>query len=136
MALTTAISKRELKRVAAASYEGRTLKSMLCNVGVSGYTEESTVANWQSVELTDPDYTRFSTTIATGSYSGTEARYQMPTINAVFSASSAGDGLVYDRVVSYINGETYVHSVITEDPNIALAPGQTQTYQLDLATND
>jgi hypothetical protein len=134
MALTTIISQRELKRVAALAYEGETLKIMLCSVGVSGFTSESTVANWQSVEQSGNGYVRYSEVIATGAYDAVDARYEMPAIDADFTATGAG--YTYDRIVIYIDGETYIHSLITEDPNIALAAGQTQTYRIQLTTDD
>jgi hypothetical protein len=134
MALTTTISQKELERVAALAYEGETLKVMLCLVGASNFTSESTVANWQSVEQSGNGYVRFSTTIATGSYDAGDARYEMPPIDAAFTATGAGYN--YDRIVVYIDGATYIHSLITENPNISLAAGQTQTYRIILTTDD
>lgn len=134
MTATTSISQKELKRQAALVYEGETLKVMLCAVGSSGYTAESTVANWQSVELSGNGYSRYSTTIGTGSYDTGTASYKLPDINAAFTAS--GVGFTYDRVILYIDGETYIHSLITESPAIVLSPGQTQTYQISLRQDD
>jgi hypothetical protein len=134
MAITTSISQKELKRVAGLAYEGETLKVMLCSVGATGYTAESTVANWQSVEKSGNGYVRYSEVIATGAYDATDARYEIPAIDADFTASGAGYS--YDRIIIYIDGETYIHSMIVEDPNITLAAGQTQTYRIALATND
>ena len=134
MALTTTISQKELARVAGLAYEGETLKVMLCSVGASGYTAESTVANWQSVEKSGNGYVRYSTTIAAGSYDAVDGRYEMPAIDAAFTATGAGYS--YDRIVVYIDGATYIHSLIAEDPNITLAPGQTQTYRIQLTTDD
>lgn len=135
MALTTTISTKELERVAALAYEGETLKVMLCQVGLTGYTPQSTVANWQSVELASANgYVRYSEVIGTGSYSGTDGRYNLPVIDAEFTAS--GVGFSYDRIVLYIDGATYPHSVIVEDPNITLLAGQVQTYRLRLNADD
>lgn len=134
MALTTTVSQKELARVANAAYEGETLKVMLCSVGVTGYTAESTVANWQSVEQSGNGYVRFSSVIATGSYDAVDARYEIPNIDAAFTATGAGYN--YDRIVIYIDGATYIHSLIVEDPNIALAAGQTQTYRIALVCDD
>jgi len=134
MALTTSISQKELARVANLAYEGETLKVMLCSVGVSGFTAESTVANWQSVEQSGNGYVRFSSVIATGAYDAVDARYEIPALDAAFTATGAG--YTYDRIVVYIDGATYIHSLITEDPNIALAAGQTQTYRIALVTDD
>lgn len=133
MAQTTTISSKELQRLAAAAYEGKTLKVMLCTVGTSGFTAESTVANWQTVEQTGSGYSRFSSVIASGSYSTATGRYEMPQINAAFTATAA---FSYDRVILFIDGETNIHSEIQESPNITLAAGQTQTYQLSLVTDD
>lgn len=135
MAQTLSISTKELQRVAALAYEGETLKVMLCNVGATNYTAESTVANWQSVEVPATNgYVRFSTSIGTGSYDNNSGSYVMPDIDAAFTAS--GVGYSYDRVVIYVDGATYPHSVITESPNIALVAGQTQTYRISLRQDD
>ena len=134
MAISVTISQRELKRLAALGYEGETLKVMLCEVGESGFTAESTVANWQSVEVSGGGYTRYSVAIGTGTYSEVTASYNLPTVDAVFAAT--GTGFSYDRIISYIDGETYIHSEIVEDPNITLLAGQSQTYRIQLATDD
>jgi hypothetical protein len=134
MAVTTTISKKELQRVAASAYEGQTLKVMLCSVGATGYTAESTVANWQSVEKSGNGYVRYSEVIGTGSYNAGAGRYELPDIDATFTAT--GSGYSYDSIILYINGSTYIHSMLVENPNIALAAGQTQTYRLSLNTDD
>jgi hypothetical protein len=134
MALTTTISQKELARVAGLAYEGETLKVMLCSIGATSYNAESTVANWQSVEKSGNGYVRYSTTIAAGSYDAVDGRYEMPAIDAAFTATGAGYS--YDRIICYIDGATYIHSMIVEDPNIALAAGQTQTYRIQLTTDD
>jgi hypothetical protein len=134
MALTTTISQKELKRVAGLAYEGETLKVMLCSAGSSGYTAESTVANWQSVEVSGNGYVRYSEVIGTGAYDATDGRYEVPAIDAAFTATGAG--YTYDRIICYIDGETYIHSMIVETPNGSLAAGQTQTYRIQLTTDD
>jgi hypothetical protein len=134
MALTTTISQRELKRIAGLCYEGETLKCMLCSVGATGYTAESTVANWQSVEAATAGYVRGSAVVATGAWDGTDLRYEMPAIDFEFTCSSGAYG--YDTVVVYIDGETYVHSILVEPTPITIAAGQTQTYRIQLITDD
>ena len=134
MTLTIALSQKELERVAALAYEGETLKVMLCSVGGTGYDAEDTVANWQTVEQSGNGYVRYSTTVGTGSYNGTSGKYELPDIDADFTATGAGYS--YDRIVIYVDGATYPHSVIAESPNITLSAGQTQTYAIDLNTND
>jgi hypothetical protein len=134
MAITTTISQKELKRVAGLAYEGETLKVMLCTVGSTGYTAESTVANWQSVESTGTGYVRGSAVVATGAWDGTDLRYEMPTIDFAFTCSSGTYS--YDTVVAYIDGETYVHSIIVESALVTLAAAQTQTYRIQLLTDD
>jgi hypothetical protein len=134
MAITLSISQKELARVANLAYEGETIKVLLASVGASGFTAESTVANWQSVEKSGNGYVRFSQVIAAGAYDATDARYEIPPIDADFTATGAGYS--YDRIIIYIDGATYIHSMIVEDPNITLAAGQTQTYRINLSTDD
>ena len=134
MTLTAALSQKELERVAALAYEGETLKVMLCSVGGTGYDSEDLISDWQTVEKSGNGYVRYSTTVAAGAYDGTAGAYLLPDIDAAFTATGAGYS--FDRVVVYIDGATYPHSVLTEAPNITLAAGQTQTYRLSLNTND
>ena len=134
MAITTTISQKELKRVAGLAYETKTLKVMLCSAGSSGYTAESTVANWQSVESTGTGYARFTATLGTGAWDATDLRYEVPYVDAAFTCTSGT--YTYDTVVVYINGETYIHSIIVESPPITLAAGQGQTYRITLVTDD
>jgi hypothetical protein len=134
MALTTTISTKELQRVAAAAYEGETLKVMLCQVALTGFTAENTVTQWQTTEISGNGYVRYSEVIGSGEYSAPDGRYNLPVIDAEFTAS--GQGYMYDRIVLYIDGATHIHSLIAEDPNIVLLPGQTQTYRLTLVADD
>lgn len=133
MAVSTVISQKELERVAALAYEGETIKVLLAQVGTSGYTAQSTVANWQSVELSGNGYVRYSEVIGTGVYNASTGRYELPVIDAEFTASAPYS---YDTIVVYLDGATYPHSIITESPNIALAAGQTQTYRITLIADD
>ena len=134
MAITVSLSQKELKRVADLAYEGETIKVMLCNAGVSGFTVESTVADWQTVEQSGNGYVRYSQVVATGAYNVSNGRYEIPAIDAAFSATGAGYS--YDRIIVYIDGATYVHSLIAESPNITLSSGQTQTYRAKLVCDD
>jgi hypothetical protein len=134
MATTVNTSRRELKRVANDSYEGRTLKVMLCQVGSSGFTAESSVSDWQSVEISGNGYVRYTTSISTGAYNETTASYNIPPIDAVFTA--AGSGYSFDRIIPYVEGTTYIHSEIVESPNVTLAAGQTETYRIALTVDD
>jgi hypothetical protein len=134
MAITTTISTKELERVAATAYEGETLEVMLCSVALTGFTAESSVSDWQTTEVSGNGYVRYSEEIGVGSYNSTDGRYNLPVINAEFSASSLG--FTYDRIVLYIDGASFPHSVIAEDPNIVLLAGQTQTYRITLIQDD
>lgn len=134
MAITVSISQKELARVADLAYEGETIKVMLCSAGVSGFTVESTVADWQTVEQSGNGYVRYSEVVGTGAYNVSNSRYEVPAIDAAFSATGAGYS--YDRIIVYINSATYIHSLIVESPNITLASGQTQTYRIKLICDD
>lgn len=134
MATTTTISTWELERQVMAAFEGKVLKVMLCTVGSSGYTVESSVSNWQSREVSGNGYARFTATIGIGGYSSTNGRYESSVINAAFTAS--GGSISYDRVVIYIDGQLYLHSLVVENPNVILTSGQTQTYAITLAQDD
>jgi hypothetical protein len=134
MALTVQQSTKELARIANLAYEGKTIKVALCSVGSTGYTAESTVSNWLTTEQSGNGYVRYSLVLSTGAYDSTDARYEVPFFDATFTAS--GSGFTYDRIVVYVDGATYPHSVITESPNIALVSGQSKVYRILLAVDD
>jgi hypothetical protein len=134
MAQYTTVSAKELKRQAALVFEGKTLCVMLCRLGGSGYTVESTVANWQSVEISGNGYSRFTATISAGAYNSSTLRYELPSIDAAFKAQ--GGAFSYDTVIIYISGESYIHSLTRESPNIVLADGQIQTYSITLVQDN
>lgn len=133
MAQTISVSQKELQRVASLSYEGKTLKVMLCN-SQAGYTAESSVATWQSVEVSGNGYARGSVVIGTGSYSTIDGNYKLPQITVAYTGTLSG--FAYNTVVLYIDGATYPHSIITESPAVIVQGGQTQTYLLNLITDD
>ena len=134
MAITTTVSSKELQRIAALAYEGKTLNVMLCTLGVGTFNAESTVANWQTVEKSGNGYARYSEQIGIGSYSTTDGRYNLPNIYAEFTAG--GVGYSFSHVILYITGQTYLHSMLVESPAVILLPGQSQSYKITLAQDD
>jgi hypothetical protein len=133
MAQEITVSQKELKRQAGLVFEGKTLNVMLCNISTTPYTAESTVADWQSIELSGSGYVRSSSIIETGTYDSQVGAYLIPEIEASFTATST---YLFNRVVLYIDGESYVHSVINELAGIVLSSGQTQTYIIKLRQDD
>lgn len=138
MTLNTQVSTKEVIRVGDAAYASKTVNVMLCSIGVTGYTAETTVADWQAnAEISGNGYSMYTEALSAapaGVYNTSTGQYEIPVITAVFTA--AGGSLTYDRLVIYITGETYVHSVLTENPEITLVDGQTQTYKIYLSTDD
>lgn len=134
MALTLSISQYELQRQAALAFEGQTYEVFLAN-NTGSLTASSTYAAWQAVKVaTGNGYAPVTGTLATGSYSGTNARYELPAITAAFTSS--GSGFTYNTICVRIGSSTYLHSAIAESSNVFLAPGQTKTYVITLVQND
>jgi hypothetical protein len=131
MAQTTVISTKELERQAALVFEGETIKVMLCTTDELEAAEETTVAALQEVEVDAPGYVRFSQVIATGEYNSTLGAYVLPDVLASFTSTELA-GYTYNTVVIYIDGATYPHSVIQENPNIVMNQGQTQSYRISI----
>jgi hypothetical protein len=143
MAYTSAISTYELKRVAGLAYEGKAVRVCLASVASSGYTVESTTANWDSVELASTNgYARVTVgSLAVGAYDATDGRYEVgptsganKTIDATFTAS--GGSLTWDRVYVVIGTELNIAYLGSESPAVTLASGQSITYRIQLAVDD
>lgn len=133
MALTTTISTKELQRQAAAAFEGQTYTVFLA-VNSGTLTTESTAAAWLAVKVSGGGYADVTGTIGTGSYASGNARYELPAINATFTAT--GVGFTYDTVCIRIGTATYLHSLLVETPSVTMAAGQTKTYTITLAVDD
>lgn len=133
MALTTTISRKELERQAAAAFVGQTYTVFLAT-NTGSLTTESTASAWIAAKVSGGGYADVTGTIAAGSYSTGNGRFELPVINATFTAS--GTGYSYDTVCVRIGTATYLHSILVESPNIAMAPGQSKTYSLTLAVDD
>jgi hypothetical protein len=133
MTLTLNISTKELERQAALCFEGYTYKVFLVQ-NVNSYTAEDTAALWEADELTSTGYAAVTGTLATGSYEANNARYEIPQIQATFTAGTGG--MSYSSICLKLGTETYLHSVITETPTITLLEGQSKTYTIQLAQDD
>lgn len=134
MALALSISQYELQRQAGLAFEGNTYEVFLATSS-AGLTANSTYAAWQAVEVASINgYAPVTGTIGTGSWSAGNARYELPSITAVFTSSSVG--FSYNTICVRIGSETYLHSIITESPSITLASGQSKSYVITLVQDD
>lgn len=133
MAVNAQISQRELERVAGIVYAGQQLNVLLANAGSTGYAAETPISTWQTVECSGNGYFRFVTTLGNGSYNTSTGRFELPAVNAQFSATGS---YTFDRIVLWVQGSSYPHSVIIESPAATLNAGQSVTYRLTLNTDD
>lgn len=134
MAIAVTLSQKEMKRVAGLAYEGQGIRvSLAYDPGLS-LSSESTVAACDALKISTGGYSDFTSTIGTGSYDIVDQRYEMPQVDAVFTATGAG--YTFNTIYVVIGTELYLHSLTVESPAIAMSDGQTQTYRITLATDD
>ena len=133
MTLSLSISTKELERQATLCFEALAYKVFLVQ-NTNSYTAEDTAADWESIELSSTGYAAVTGTIAPGAYSVANARFEMPQIEATFTAGTGG--MSYDSICLKLGTETYLHSVITETPTVTLLDGQSKTYTIRLAQDD
>jgi hypothetical protein len=146
MALTATLSTSELARVAGLCYEGKRVRVSLANVGLTGFTAESTTADWDSVKVSGSGYVDFTDVVEIGAFDGTDSRYEMggsgganTYIYAMFTPN--GGSITYDTVYVVLGTsdglggwteETQVHSILVESPAVTLAPDVPVTYRIQL----
>lgn len=128
MAIITQYSKYEIERVGRLCYDGKTVKVLLCNSSGLGYSEQSTVLNWQEIEISGTGYQAYTKILTSGTFVDPGSFYQSETITASFTCTG-GPSLIYDKVVIYFEGQQYPSIVLTEDPNQLLRLGQVKSYQ-------
>jgi hypothetical protein len=115
MALTSTTSRRELARLAGLGYEGRRLRVSLAYMAAEGYTAESDRTSWDSIKVTGGGYADYTATLSTGTYdSVTDNRYELPVVNALFTASSPGfTATHFYAVLGTINSKTINNVALT-----------------------
>ena len=139
MAITTAISTEEFKRIAQLAYEGLPCTVSLHN-NTGALTAESTLADWDALKLPSTNgYADFTVASlpAGGLDPGSDDRWEIggtaganTYVEAAFTAEGAG--FTYNAVVIRVGSGLYPHSVLVESPSITVAAGQTQTYRIQL----
>lgn len=150
MALTTTVSPKELKRIASLCYEGFRVRVALANLTTQSFNESSLVSEWETIKVASANgYADFTDVLEVGAYDTADTRYEIggqvganTFVEAEFTAS--GIGYSFNRVFVVIGApsgsgfveELYVHSILTENPSIQLAPGTSITYRIQLAVDD
>lgn len=90
MAITATISQAELQRVAQLAYEGRPVRVSLANDITSTLTAQSTVAACDALKVSGNNYADFYAKLSVGAYDSADARYELPYVDAVYTATGAG----------------------------------------------
>jgi hypothetical protein len=137
MAITSALSIQELSRVAALAYQGKTIRVSLAVMGTSGFTEDSTTAEWDSVKVSGAGYSDFVTTLPEGGWDPGEGRFEIgeaPGPNTFLDAlfAPAGNSFTYDCIYVVVDEDPHIHSLMLESPPVTLSDGQTITYRIQL----
>lgn len=150
MALTIAVSAKEMERVAISAYHGKRIRVSLANVTTETFTQDSTVAQWDGIKINGNGYADFTAVIATGAYDSTDGRFEMGAtagantyVEALYTGS--GSGFTFNRIYVVIgvsdgsggwNEELYLHSLLTENPSITVPAGSTIKYKIQLAVDN
>lgn len=126
MALTASLSQKELERVALLCYSNRPVRVSLATDPTNLLTAESSVADWDAKKISGGGYSDYRGTLGTGSYDASDGRYELPYVDASFTADSTGFSYNYLYVVlgNYvsINIDTIavtsnVATIVTEEPH-------------------
>jgi hypothetical protein len=134
MSLTAIVPQRELAYQADLAFEGETFKLFLA-LNSGSLTAESNLSAWEAVECSGGGYAAATGTIGTGSWNGTTGRYEPPILTITVTAT--GGGFSYDSIVLKVGTtRTHVANLTTLPSTVALAAGQSRTYQVQLAQDD
>ena len=140
MAVTTAISTKEFKRISDAAYKGKAVRVSLHMNSDDSLNAESTITDWDAVKLPNSNgYQDYDVAALPegGLDTGTDDRWEIgeaPGPNTYIEAefNATGAGFTFNTVVVRIATEDYPHSILVETPNVTVAPGQTMTYRVQL----
>lgn len=90
MAISATLAQAELQRVAGLAYEGFPIRVSLANEAVETLTANSSVSSWDALQISGNGYSSYRAVIGTGVYDPADQRYEMPFIDAAFTATGAG----------------------------------------------
>ncbi len=133
MSLTAIVPQRELAHQAALAFEGETYKVFLA-LNPGSLTAEDDIADWEAVEVSGGGYEAQTGTIGAGSWSTPNGRYELPLLTITVTATGAG--FSYDSVVLKVGSRTHVANLTTLPSTVALAAGQSRTYNVRLTQDD
>ena len=137
MALTSALSTKELERVAIAAYSGKSIRVSLGFNGTSGLTVEDSKSAWDAVKKSGNGYQDFTTTLPIGGFDIAQDRWEIGEesganqfINAEFTATGAG--YTFDSVYVIVDDDLFLHSLLSESPAVVMQDGQVITYRIQI----
>ena len=133
MTLIAITSQRELAHQANLAFEGETYKVFLAlNTGT--LTAESNLSLWEAAECSGGGYAAATGTVATGAWNTTNGRYELPILTLTVTAT--GGGFSYDTIVTKVGARTHVVNLTVLPSVVALAAGQSRSYQVRLVQDD
>lgn len=134
MTLTAIVPQRELEFQAGVLFEGETYKLFLA-LNPGGLTAEDDVADWEAEECSGGGYAAATGTIGAGAWNATTGRYEPDVLE--ISVTATGGGFSFDTIVLKVGTtRTNVQSLTALPGVVALAAGQSRTYQVQLAQDD
>ena len=134
MSLTATIPQRELEYQAGLAFEGETYKLFLA-LNPGALTAEDDVADWEDEEPTGGGYAAATGTIGVGAWNGTTGRYEPDLLTITVTATGAG--FSYDTIVLKVGTtRTNVAGIVVLPSTVALAAGQSRTYNYQIAQDD
>lgn len=141
MAIVAATSHREMERIAGVAWEGREYRISLAYRTTEDFDAESDVSDWDTIEITDNAYLAATGTVPTGAYDSTnDLRYELPVIQASFSADTAGSGFTASHYYMVLGDSGTEDDNLLQlgefTPALVWVPGQTQTIQIQLVIDD
>lgn len=130
MSLVAVVPQRELAFQANLAFEGETYKVFLA-LNPGSLTAESNLSAWEAVECSGGGYAAATGTIGTGAWDSGDGRYEPPILTITVDATGAG--FSYDSIVTKVGTtRTNVANLATLPGVVALAAGQSRTYQVQL----
>ena len=134
MSLIAVVPQRELAFQADALFEGETYKVFLA-LNPNTLNEESDLSLWLAAECSGGGYQAATGTVPTGAWNATTGRYELPLLT--ISVTATGAGFSFDSIVTKIgNARTGVANVTTLPSVVAMAAGQSRSYQVRLVQDD
>jgi hypothetical protein len=131
MTLGNSIPPSELQRQFDLAYNNKVAHVILCLAEDSDYSSDTSISDWELLEIQSGDYSRQSAVIQAKGLNEDGSAYSSKAIGVTFT--SLTESYYYDSIVAFIDGEQYPFFVSRLSETKTIGPGESEGINFEVS---